>query len=188
MDFYFSGLWYSLCYARIGVDLLSCWHQWLGKHNSNIWNLIPGCLMWNVWLEQNRHSFENMEKTLDELKVLCKRSLFEWSHCWGFTESSSLPKFLFSLRLTIWFPSLIVHHREQLVLVIFYLLIIVLWLPIKKKKKTCVHDQNTYNMSIHKSKHATNSLEHHKYSWNLLLNLTKKSYWSSSFANIRNCE
>ena len=135
MDFYFSGLWYSLCYARIGVDLLSCWHQWLGKHNSNIWNLIPGCLMWNVWLERNRHSFENMKKTLDELKVLCKRSLFEWSHCWGFTESSSLPKFLFSLRLTIWFPSLIVHHREQLVLVIFYLLIIVLWLPIKKKKK-----------------------------------------------------
>ena len=54
------------------AGLLSCWHQWLGKHNSNIWNLIPGCLMWNVWLEQNRHSFENMEKTLDELKVLCR--------------------------------------------------------------------------------------------------------------------
>ena len=24
--------------------------------------------MWIVWLEQNRRSFENMEKTLDELK------------------------------------------------------------------------------------------------------------------------
>ena len=30
------------------VGLLSCWYQWLGKHNSNIWNLILGCLMWIV--------------------------------------------------------------------------------------------------------------------------------------------
>ena len=57
--------------------------------------------MWTVWLERNRYSFENMEKTLDELKVLSQRSLFEWSRCWGFTESSSLPEFLFSLRLSI---------------------------------------------------------------------------------------
>ena len=48
---------------RLVTRLLSCWHQWLGKHNSNIWNLIPGCLMWIVWLERNRHSFEDNEKT-----------------------------------------------------------------------------------------------------------------------------
>ena len=30
------------------AGLLSCWYQWLGKHSSNIWNLIPGCLMWIV--------------------------------------------------------------------------------------------------------------------------------------------
>ena len=82
------------------VGLLSCWYQWLGKHNSNIWNLIPGCLMWIVWLERNCRSFENMEKTLDELNVLCQRNLFEWSCCWGFTYSSSLSEFMFSLRLT----------------------------------------------------------------------------------------
>ena len=51
------------------VGLLSCWHQWIGKHNLNIWNLILGCLMWIVWQERNHRSFENMEKTLDELKV-----------------------------------------------------------------------------------------------------------------------
>ena len=85
---------------RTTAGLLSCWYQWLGKHNSNIWNLIPGCLMWIVWLERNRRSFENMEKTLDELKILCKPSLFEWARCWGFTDSSSLSEFMFSLRLT----------------------------------------------------------------------------------------
>ena len=79
------------------AGLLSCWYQWLGKHNSNIWNLIPGCLMWMVQLERNRCSFENREKTLDELKVLYQCSLFEWSRCWGFTDFSSLPEFMFSL-------------------------------------------------------------------------------------------
>ena len=55
--------------------------------------------MWTVWLEQNRRSFEDTEKTLEELKVLCQCSLFEWSRCWGFTDYSSLSEFIFSLRL-----------------------------------------------------------------------------------------
>ena len=80
--------------------LLFCWYQWLGKHSSNIWNLILGCLMWIVWLERNRRSFENKEKTLDELKVLCQCSLFELSRCWGFIDSLSLSEFMFSLRLS----------------------------------------------------------------------------------------
>ena len=109
MDFYASGLWYSLGYARIGggfvilllsvAGLLSCFYQWHGKHNSDIWNLVPGGLMWIVWLERNRQSFEDKEKALDELKVLCHRSLLEWSRCWGFTDCSSLSEFLSSLNL-----------------------------------------------------------------------------------------
>ena len=63
------------------AGLLSCWHQWLGKHNLNIWNLVLGCVMWIVWLERNRRSFEDKEKTLDELKVLSHHSLLEWSRC-----------------------------------------------------------------------------------------------------------
>ena len=80
---------------RSVAGLLSCWHQWLRKHNSNIWNLVPECLMWIVWLERNRHSFKDNEKTLDELKVLCQRSLLEWSHCWGFTDCSGYQSFSF---------------------------------------------------------------------------------------------
>ena len=86
---------------RTTTGLLSCWHQWLGKHNSNIWNLIPRCLMWIVWLERNLRSFENMEKTLDELNILCQRDLFEWARCWGFTDFSSLSEFMFSLSLSL---------------------------------------------------------------------------------------
>ena len=43
------------------AGLLSCWHQWLGKHNSDIWNFVPGCLKWIVWLERNRRSFKDRE-------------------------------------------------------------------------------------------------------------------------------
>ena len=47
------------------TDLFFCWYHWLGKHNSDIWNLVPGCLMWNVWIERNRHSFKDTRKSLD---------------------------------------------------------------------------------------------------------------------------
>ena len=33
--------------------------------------------MWIVWLERNRRSFEDKEKTLEELKILCQRNLLE---------------------------------------------------------------------------------------------------------------
>ena len=70
--------------------LLFCWSYWLRKHNSDIWNLILGCLMWTIWLECNRCFFEDSEKTLVELKDLCQHRLFDWSRCWGFTDCSSL--------------------------------------------------------------------------------------------------
>ena len=44
------------------ADLLFCWYHWLGKHSSDIWNLVPSCLMWTIWTEQNRHSFEDKGK------------------------------------------------------------------------------------------------------------------------------
>ena len=75
------------------AELLFCWNHWFGKHDSDIWNLIPGCLMWIVWMERNRRSFEDSEKSLVELIGLCQRSLFYWSQCWGFTECSSIVQF-----------------------------------------------------------------------------------------------
>ena len=40
-----------------------------------------GDLMWNVWTERNRRSFEDTGKSLDQLLELCKRTLFDWSRC-----------------------------------------------------------------------------------------------------------
>ena len=54
-------------------SLVYCWSFWLGKFNSDIWIMVPGCLMWIVWTERNWRSFENTEKSLVQLQALCRR-------------------------------------------------------------------------------------------------------------------
>ena len=51
------------------------------------------CLTWLFWKERNSHTFEDMESSLDQLKALFARTLFDWSWVWGFTQCSSLLEF-----------------------------------------------------------------------------------------------
>ena len=51
------------------VDLLFCWYNWLGKHSFDIWNLVLDCLLWTIWTEWNRRSFEDEGKTMVQLLV-----------------------------------------------------------------------------------------------------------------------
>ena len=81
------------------VDLLFCWYNWLGKHISDIWNSVPSCLLWTIWTEWNRRSFEDEGKTVVQLLEFCHRTLFDWSRCWGFSDNSTLMDFLSSIRI-----------------------------------------------------------------------------------------
>jgi len=65
------------------ANLLLCWQQWLGKHNSDIWNLVSGYLMWIIWTKHNWRSFKDTEKSLAQLIDWCQRTLLDWSQCWG---------------------------------------------------------------------------------------------------------
>ena len=88
-----------------------------------------GCLMWIVWTERNRHSFEDTEKSLVQLQALFQKTLFDWSRCWGFSKCSTIFKSLFLLLVLLFkffpvrcllfvlfiaFPC--VHHHEHPVL------------------------------------------------------------------------
>ncbi len=42
------------------LDLFFGWHNWLGKNQSKIWNLVPSCLFWTLWQERNNRIFENV--------------------------------------------------------------------------------------------------------------------------------
>ena len=61
------------------VELLFSWYHWIGKHSSDIWDLVLGCLMWTIWSERNRRSFDDEEKTVAQLLEFCQRTLFDWS-------------------------------------------------------------------------------------------------------------
>ena len=80
-------------------DFLFSWWNWLGKHSSYIWNLVPLCLMWCIWKERNRRTFEDLDRSKEQLLALFFGSLFDWARAWGLTSSDSLPLFLSSLSL-----------------------------------------------------------------------------------------
>ena len=81
------------------VDLLFCWYHWLGKHSSNIWDLVPGCLMCTIWIERNRRFFEDEEKTVVQLLEYCQQTLFDWSRYWSYSDYSTLLDFCSSIRI-----------------------------------------------------------------------------------------
>ena len=61
--------------------------------------MVLGYLMWVVWMERNRHSFEAKEKLLVQLQALCQSTLYDWSTGWSSSNCSSILKFLTSLRI-----------------------------------------------------------------------------------------
>uniref|UniRef100_A0A2N9I6K7 Symplekin n=1 Tax=Fagus sylvatica TaxID=28930 RepID=A0A2N9I6K7_FAGSY len=71
-------------------DLLYGWHNWFGKKSSDVWNLIPSCLMWTIWWERNSRTFEDKETAMDKLLEIFIGVLFDWSRAWGFTSSPSV--------------------------------------------------------------------------------------------------
>ena len=50
------------------IELLFRWFNGFGKHSSDIWNLVPLCLMWSLWQERNSRIFEDKEKSLLHLQ------------------------------------------------------------------------------------------------------------------------
>ena len=71
----------------------------VGTHSSHIWNLVSLCLMWCIWREHNRKTFEDLDRFDDQLLALFSSSFFYWTRARGLTSSDSLPLFLSSLLL-----------------------------------------------------------------------------------------
>ena len=80
-------------------ELLFCWFYWLGKHSSDIWDLVPGCLIWTIWSERNQRAFEDEEKIVFQLLEFCQRTLFDWFRCWGFSDCSTLTDFISYIKI-----------------------------------------------------------------------------------------
>ena len=77
--------------------VLGGWWNWLGRRCSGVWNLIPSCLMWTIWRERNKRTFENQETLVAKIIEIFFVSLYDWSRAWGLTSSPSVGEFLTSL-------------------------------------------------------------------------------------------
>ena len=96
----FRSFGFSWVLPRLVADTLFGWWNWPGKHSSSIWNLASLCLMWCLWKERNRRTYEDMESSDDQLLASFNGTLFDWSRAWRITSSDSLPMFLSSLLCT----------------------------------------------------------------------------------------
>jgi hypothetical protein len=72
------------------MDLLSCWPKWYGRVHVAIWNMIPHCLLWNLWREHTAWTFEGCEKTSHDLTLIFFRTLLECVNAVGLLSGSSL--------------------------------------------------------------------------------------------------
>jgi hypothetical protein len=81
------------------AELLFSWWNGLGRHSSDIWNLVPACLMWSIWKERNQRIFEDVFKADNQLLEGFILNLFDWSKAWGFSSCTSIPEFISSLFL-----------------------------------------------------------------------------------------
>ena len=60
------------------VGLFGCWQGRFGHHcNGDIWKVVPLCLMWCIWKERNSRCFEDIERSMPNLKLLFFRTLFD---------------------------------------------------------------------------------------------------------------
>jgi hypothetical protein len=81
------------------ADLLFSWWNGLGRHSSDIWNIVPICLMWTIWKERNQRTFEDVSRSDSQILEGFTLTLFDWSRAWGFTTSTSITEFFSSLSL-----------------------------------------------------------------------------------------
>ena len=80
------------------ADLLLGWRNWLGKHSSDIWNLVHSCLIWTVWCERDSCTFEDKWSSVDSfLDYLLVHYLIGL----GFWVSLLLKQLLFLIQLLL---------------------------------------------------------------------------------------
>ena len=98
-SFVFTTFGLSWVIPRSIPDLFFGWWNWLGKHLSQIWNLVPLCILLCILKEWNRRTFEDLDSSSDQMLASFSGTLFDWSRAWGLTTSDSLPSLLSSLSL-----------------------------------------------------------------------------------------
>ena len=61
------------------MTMLESWKGALSSHRfKEMWVAAPACLMWCLWKEKNRRTYEGKALTLPNLKFWFLKTLYEW--------------------------------------------------------------------------------------------------------------
>ena len=80
-------------------DFLCGWRNWGPNLLLDKWNLVPLCLLWTIWKEKNRHSFEDVEFTSTQLLASFISSLYEWSFVSSLIDGIYVQSFIESIHI-----------------------------------------------------------------------------------------
>ena len=83
------GLSWVMPHSVLG--LLGCWQGSFGRHrNGFIWSIVPHGLMWCLWRKRNSRCFEDIERSIPDLKLFFFRTLRDWLFA---LQNKSFPSF-----------------------------------------------------------------------------------------------
>jgi hypothetical protein len=97
-----SVLWNSL-FSRFGmswviprrvIDLLACWWSSSRSRSAAVWKMATICIFWCLWSERNNRSFEDLERSLEEILSLLYHSLYCWTSAFVYHLYISFSNFL----------------------------------------------------------------------------------------------
>jgi len=97
-----SVLWNSLL-SRFGmswvmprrvINLLACWWSSGRSRSAAVWKMAPICIFWCLWWERNNRSFEDLERSLEEILSLLYHSLYCWTSAYVHPLCISFSDFL----------------------------------------------------------------------------------------------
>ena len=84
------SLWYAI-FNRFGLSwvmpskvagLFACWWSGGWSQRAVVWEMVPLCIVWCLWLERNERCFEDSERSLEELTAFFFYTLYTWTAAW----------------------------------------------------------------------------------------------------------
>ena len=82
------------------VDVLWSWRGGrVGRERKKFWGWIPLCLMWLIWLERNRRTFEDVRESVIRLKGNFLAILLFWDSGISSPDASLFLEFLEKLAI-----------------------------------------------------------------------------------------
>jgi hypothetical protein len=77
----FSRFGMSWVMPRRVIDLLACLWSLGRPMSATVWKMTPICLFWCLWRERNNRSFEDLEKTSEEIFLLSHFVSLDYGLC-----------------------------------------------------------------------------------------------------------